>query len=85
MKYYIVAVIILLILGILFISHDDVPTNIVEEKVNNESRIEIIENGTGFTIFYDKVTNVVYFVPDEGGITPMYNSNGTLYLYPSVG
>ncbi len=86
MKYYVVVVIILLILGVLFISHDNIPTNIVEEeKVNGESRIEIIEDGTGFTIFYDKVTSVVYFAPDRGGISPMYNTDGSLYLYGSVG
>lgn len=45
--------------------------------------VNIYENGCT-TVAYDKNTNVMYFLRSNGnsfGITPIYNSDGTLKLY----
>lgn len=45
--------------------------------------VNIYENGCT-NIAYDKNTNVMYFIEQSGysfGITPIYNSDGTLKLY----
>ena len=36
---------------------------------------------SGEMVFYDKNTGVMYFSRPKGGITPIYNADGTLKLY----
>ena len=39
-------------------------------------------NSTGERLFYDKNTRVIYYKDtSRGGITPIYNADGTLKLY----
>lgn len=44
---------------------------------------EVIDNNFYGTILVDKNTNVMYYwiASDSGGITPIYNSDGSLKLY----
>ena len=36
---------------------------------------------TNFNIYYDKDTKVMYILEYHGGVTPMFNPDGTLKLY----
>ena len=46
-----------------------------------EHMIETIYEDTEYEIFYDKDTKVMYYRAYRGGVTPMYNVDGTLRLY----
>lgn len=48
---------------------------------NEEHMIEIIDSTLNYKVFYDKDTKVIYFKAYQGGVTPMYNADGTLRLY----
>lgn len=44
----------------------------------------VIENSNNYIIVYDKETKVKYYIRCSnyrGGITPLYNADGTLQLY----
>lgn len=63
-------------------SGDITPTN---NKLGNKyfDLVNIYESGYT-NVAYDKNTNVMYFIEQSGysfGITPIYNSDGTLKLY----
>ena len=42
--------------------------------------VEYIEGGN-MQLFYDKYTNVMYMFNYRGGFSPIYNADGSLYLY----
>ena len=46
-----------------------------------EHMLETIYEDTEYEIFYDKDTKVMYCRAYRGGVTPMYNVDGTLRLY----
>ena len=46
-----------------------------------EHMLETIDRGTEYEIFYDKDTKVMYYRAYRGGVTPMYNTDGTLRVY----
>lgn len=53
------------------------------EQPDNVSRmvmVEYVENGN-MQIYYDKYTNVMYVYNYRGGFSPIYNADGSLYLY----
>ena len=50
-------------------------------KRPNQSMFMVIERNDHFTVFCHKETSVCYIYRYEGGITPMYNADGTLYTY----
>lgn len=51
------------------------------DNSGKEHMVEIIDSSLNYKIFYDKDTKVMYFRADQGGVTPMYNTDGTLRLY----
>ena len=63
-----------------------ITTNSMIEQVKNSSDtsrmilVEYIEGGN-MQIFYDKYTNVMYVFNYKGGFSPIYNADGSLYLY----
>lgn len=60
---------------------------VVECSSNNcrnsaeENMLETIDRDTSYEIFYDKDTKVMYYRAYRGGVTPMYNADGTLRVY----
>lgn len=46
-----------------------------------EEHIIEIGRGTEYKIFYDKDTKVMYYRAYRGGVTPLYNADGTLRVY----
>lgn len=46
-----------------------------------ENMLETIDRDTSYEIFYDKDTKVMYYRAYRGGVTPMYNADGTLRVY----
>lgn len=46
-----------------------------------ESMFMVVERNSHFVVFSHKETGVCYIYRYEGGICPMYNSDGSLYLY----
>lgn len=46
-----------------------------------EHMLETIGRDTEYEIFYDKDTKVMYYRAYRGGVTPMYNADGTLRVY----
>lgn len=51
------------------------------DNSDEEHMIAAIDSGLNYKIFYDKDTKVMYFMLCNGGVTPMYNADGTLRLY----
>lgn len=47
------------------------------------SRMILVESirGGDIQIFYDQYTNVMYMYSYKGGFSPIYNADGSLYLY----
>lgn len=44
--------------------------------------LERVSDGhASYTIMYDRYTKVMYVANYQGGITPLYNADGTLRLY----
>ena len=43
-----------------------------------EYMLETIDRDTEYEIFYDKYTKVMYYRAYRGGVTPLYNADGTL-------
>lgn len=46
-----------------------------------EHMLETIDRDTTYEIFYDNDTKVMYYRAYRGGVTPMYNADGTLRVY----
>ena len=55
--------------------------NSVRGSNDQNRRIDIIETGNEYCIFYDKDTGVQYLRYINGGITPLYNKDSSLYIY----
>lgn len=78
--------IIAMILGLTGCSSGSNIININEVLVSPNSKLvdfEIVENNFYGTILVDKNTNIMYYwiTCSGGGITPIYNEDGTLKLY----
>lgn len=41
-------------------------------------RVEVVEDSTNVTILRDRETGVLYMSVYRGGVTPLYNADGTL-------
>ena len=46
-----------------------------------EHMLETIGGDIEYEIFYDKDTKVMYYRAYRGGVTPLYNADGTLRVY----
>lgn len=46
-----------------------------------EHMLETIDGDVEYEILYDKDTKVMYYRAYRGGVTPMYNADGTLRVY----
>ena len=59
------------------------PETMVNSPSSKIADFEIIDNNFYGMILVDKNTNVLYYLitSNAGGITPIYNSDGTLKLY----
>ena len=57
--------------------------NVLKSPDSSLVDFEVVENNWYEAILVDKNTGVMYvwFTTDCGGITPLYNSDGTLKLY----
>ena len=44
-------------------------------------RFVFVEKYWNYGIMYDKFSNVMYFYGRDGHVTPIYNADGSLYLY----
>lgn len=55
------------------------------KEPDNVSRMRLVESiqGGNMQIFYDQYTNVMYMYNYRGGFSPIYNADGSLYLYGS--
>lgn len=87
-KKIIIPVIIVLIFLILLVGcNKSDSTN--KDDFQRFAFIETHHNlGTDWAICYDKFSNVMYFYSRRGGFSPIYNADGSFYLYytqPTVG
>lgn len=59
------------------------PDDVFESPDKRIIDLEVVDHNFYGYIFVDKNTNVLYYynVSSTGGITPIYNSDGTLKLY----
>lgn len=77
------AMVLILIIVLIFGVFEDPQKDITVES--SDSTICLLEKSDNYKIYYDKSTLVMYLeIIDSGekiGITPMYNSDGTIKLY----
>ena len=76
-------ILVILICALILIISDACARNNAKSEINNNRMIlvESRNDPTGYSIYYDKFTNVMYFYSYNGGLSPIYNSDGSLYLY----
>lgn len=84
-KIFGIVLIMILMLGLTACSNSNI-INIHQVLDSPDSKLadfEIVENNFYGCILVDKNTNVMYYwiSDDVGGITPIYNADGTLKLY----
>lgn len=48
---------------------------------NSNKVINVVENGFFYEVIVDSDTGVMYIRYDRGGISPLYNDDGSLKLY----
>lgn len=84
----VIKVLLCLLVFILLIGCTSTNTTIDKENISNskDSGIVIIKTHQLVTdyyydIFYDKDTKVCYLITGRGGITPLYNADGSLKTY----
>lgn len=84
----VIKVLLCLLVFILLIGCTSINTNIDKENVSNSKDSDIIVIETHnlvpdhpYETFYDKDTKVCYIITGDGGVTPLYNADGSLKTY----
>lgn len=76
--FIILGILAVIVIVVLFVGIDNSEDpNYVEGK---DCIMEVLEQSDDYKIYYDKSTSVTYFKTSTG-VTPMYNSDGTIKLY----
>lgn len=85
----VIKVLLCLLVFILLIGCTSINTNIDKENISNSNKdndIVVIETHQfvpdhSYQIVCDKDTKVCYLITGRGGITPLYNADGSLKTY----